>query len=234
VRNPTEMVEAVACWLHFETRCLRDELFCEAYLAYPIGQFLHARYGNALRTEFAHPVLERHRNAAGPGRGDKPRVDFAVVEQDQVAVAVETKWLSRSQHLAEDILADCIRLELLAAEHKAAAFLILAGQQARFAELVAKPSVQAKPGHPRSTALLPTPERGPKVITLTTRSKHWERLYRRATARFPGVPLPERLLLSKAAFCAPGRRKVHCCVYGIQVESLPGRTTFVAPHAPAD
>lgn len=106
----TKLVHAVGAWVYYEQLCQRQELFSEQYLTYPAGQFLQAEYGNKLRTEFIHPIL----GALRQGRGDKPRVDFVVVnDEDRPIVAVETKWLNSSPDLHAQTLQDLVRLALI-------------------------------------------------------------------------------------------------------------------------
>ena len=118
-----KLLEATAAWLHFEKMCYREPLFGERYMSYPIGQFLNARFGNKVRSEHVHPALAR----VIEGSGGKPKIDFAVVDDnEQMKIAIETKWVSGSSTLARDIVRDIIRLELLAHEG-AKALLVLAG-----------------------------------------------------------------------------------------------------------
>lgn len=120
-----KLVEAVSSWLHFEAMCRREALFCESYIAATIGQFLSARYGYSLHIEYPHPVLA----SLKLGRGDVPRIDFAVVnDSNQIEVAIETKWISTSSSLIRDIVRDLVRLELLYHNQGTQAYLLVAGK----------------------------------------------------------------------------------------------------------
>lgn len=104
MRPVRKLVEAINSWLDFEVMCKREGLFSECYMAYPIGQFLSAYYKHNLTAEYLHPILAPLK----AGRGDKPRIDFAVIDDnEQLVLAIETKWLSSSQTLVRDITEAC-------------------------------------------------------------------------------------------------------------------------------
>src|SRR5262245_44980490 len=101
--------------------CKREDLFSESYISYPIGQFLTAHYASSLKAEYPHPRLAPFKT----GRGDKPRVDFVVAdEQNNIEIAIETKWLSSSTTLVRDVIRDVIRLELLIQNATTKSYLI--------------------------------------------------------------------------------------------------------------
>ncbi len=132
MKNPRTIVEAIGYWLNFEYACKRTELFNERYMSYPIGQFLMARYGHQVRTEYIHPVLTREKT----GQGAKPKIDFVVLKQkdsntddELIELAIETKWCSKSNTLVRDIIRDLIRLSLLIHEYDCSAYFILAGKK---------------------------------------------------------------------------------------------------------
>lgn len=158
MKNARALVETIGSWLHFELLCGREELFSERYLSYPIGQFLSNRHGNALRAEYPHPILSEARER----RGDKPRIDFAVLDsEDNVEVAVETKWLGASTQpvpgtLIPAVIRDILRLELLASHFDTAAFLIMAGRKRDFKRLFGSAAFAGHSDHPQSRELLPT------------------------------------------------------------------------------
>ena len=113
------LTEGVGSWLRFESACDRSGLFSEKYLTHPIGQILSARSGNRALAEYKHPVLAQY--AEGSGR--RPEVDFVVCDEDRkVSIAVESKWIGRTEPSVQSILWDIIRLELLAHHQKARCF----------------------------------------------------------------------------------------------------------------
>ena len=132
MRNPRNIVEAVSYWLNFESQCKRTELFNERYLSYPIGQFLMARYGHLVRTEYEHPILSPLKY----GKGAKPKIDYVVLKKKEksgdrelIDLAIETKWCSNSNTLVRDIIRDLVRLNLLIYKYDCSAYFILAGKR---------------------------------------------------------------------------------------------------------
>lgn len=132
MKHPLSITEALEYWLNFEALCKRYELFCEAYMAYPIGQYLRERYSNNLRTEYPHPIMEQLKT----GSGDKRRIDFVVVgeknkqtQKTSIELALETKWCSGKKFNLANIIKDIVRLELIANEYNASCYFILAGRK---------------------------------------------------------------------------------------------------------
>lgn len=167
--NPRTIVEAIGYWLNFENACKRSELFNERYIAYPIGQFLMARYGHLVRSEYIHPILAKNKE----GKGAKPKIDFVVLKQKEkssddeaIELAIETKWCSKSNTLVRDIIRDLVRLSLLIHHYDCSAYFILAGR---------KKDVDALFKHEKFTKLKgvasskPILESDPKLIASTLR-----------------------------------------------------------------
>jgi hypothetical protein len=75
--------------------------------------------------------------------------------QDNIEVAIETKWLSSSRTLIRDIIRDMVRLELLAHHLGAKSYLVLAGSTKRRYELFSQQRFQGHPHHLGSKPILP-------------------------------------------------------------------------------
>jgi hypothetical protein len=125
------LAEGIGSWLQFEFNCGRGHLFAEKYLAFPIGQVLSSIYGHSVYAEVDHPVLKE----ATSGPGKRPKLDFAVIKDDKISLAVELKWAGPTPLKVSDIIWDLIRLELVAHYHGAKAIFVLAGQRRRLREL---------------------------------------------------------------------------------------------------
>lgn len=124
--------EGLASWLNFELRAGHKSLFCESYLAYPLGQLIPYRYPGQVMTEVEHPVLADIMN--GPGK--RPCIDYVINKRDNIYdLAIETKWVSKSPTLLRDILRDIIRLDLLIPNYAKEGILICAGKNRDFNEL---------------------------------------------------------------------------------------------------
>jgi hypothetical protein len=118
------LTEGVAAWLQFETHCNRRGMFSEKYLSVPIGQILGAVYGSHVRAEVLHPILAPHQS----GPGARTRVDFAALgDNNQIVAAVESKWIGATRPSIDKIAWDLLRLELLAAHHRAECCFLLGG-----------------------------------------------------------------------------------------------------------
>lgn len=144
LKNPRTILETLGYWLNFELSCRRQELFTERHMSYPIGQFLIARYGHSVRTEFEHPILSPHLK----GPGNRPKIDFVVLGENQnheIELAIETKWVSKSNTLAKDICQDLIRLAILLEKNNCSAYLIVAGKKSLMETLFKNSSISFLP-----------------------------------------------------------------------------------------
>jgi hypothetical protein len=229
MRNARGLIETIGSWLHFELLCGREELFNERYLSYPIGQFLSNRYGDRLRTEYPHSVLSQGRQR----RGDKPRVDFAVVDsEDRVEVAVETKWLGSSVRpiasaLIPAIVQDILRLEMLASRFDTAAFLVIAGRKQDFRRLFESRQFMGHADYSQSRELLPTEDNNQRVLRIHPPPAYRQRLFERAWAPFLGMPLPSGAVLMRTAPFPDVVTSRQYVVYGWRVTPLRDRQVFV-------
>jgi hypothetical protein len=138
-----KIADGISGWLTFEQRCGRSPLFCESYLAYPVGQLLQHRYPGRVLSEVEHPVLSEMKE--GPGK--KPRVDFAVTGADRkYDLVVEAKWVSRSSSLVRDIIRDVVRLDLVLPDFAREAILVLVGNVRDLRKLFQDPNLQPQAG----------------------------------------------------------------------------------------
>jgi hypothetical protein len=119
------LAEGIGSWLRFEFQCGHGHLFEEKYLSYPIGQILSSLFGHKVHAEYDHPVLAPRMI----GRGRRPKLDFVVLEDHQIKLALELKWAGTTTLKVSDVIWDLIRLELVAHQSKAAAIFVLAGQR---------------------------------------------------------------------------------------------------------
>lgn len=188
MNRPNKIASGLNAWLTFEQMCKRAPLFSESYLAFPIGQLLSARYGAALISEHPHPLLAPLK----VGRGDKPRLDFAILREDKtVELAIETKWLSSSRTLRRDIIRDIVRLELVVHADKAEAWLVVAGLASEFDALVGDPKFQGHPNHVGSDPILPHNVSRNGRLRLNPPAKFRRDILKSALEPFNGVELPD-------------------------------------------
>jgi len=205
------LVEAVGSWLHFELRCRRRSMFGERYMAYPIAQWLAARYGSMVSPEYPHPVLAPLRS----GKGDKPRVDFAVVDRAQsLLLAIETKWI-RPRTPLPDIIADLIRLELLARRTDAKCFFLVGGEKSHLRRLFQRKSFAAYPGDATSRPLMPYEHNNVRALRLRPASTYRKSLIDRSVGPFEGVSLPNVIVLRRTQPFPREVRGYEAVVYGL-------------------
>lgn len=127
-----KLSEGVAGWLMYEFHSMRANLFDEKYLVTPISNILGGIYGDRVNAEFNHPILNQHKT--GPGR--PPQVDFVIKDTNQnIKIAVESKWYGNSPVNVSDIIWDLVRLELLHNEYGSSCFFVLGGMKKRLNEL---------------------------------------------------------------------------------------------------
>lgn len=116
----------LGAWLRFEELSGRQGLFSERYLAMPIAHLLAHNVRGYIEAEFNHPVLAM---LGKPGR--QPQLDFVVKEHDteKPILCVETKWADARGVSVDDVVWDCVRLELAAKKLRCESIFILAGKR---------------------------------------------------------------------------------------------------------
>ncbi len=103
--NAENLSRAIAHWLEWERLCGRADLFSEAALRQPIGQFLKASQG--------HKVVPEH--SAPWDTATKPKAfDFCLKRRGGTAITdvIETKWAGTSVRatLSDEVFRDLYRL----------------------------------------------------------------------------------------------------------------------------
>ena len=109
------LAQAIVHWLQYQRILGRDELFSEAYLGQPIGEFLlHYRDSNKseLKTEYDHPILNLAQKSGRPSQ-----IDFIIKSLLAMTVAIEVKWFvdspSNNSNNIKKIIHDLLRLEIM-------------------------------------------------------------------------------------------------------------------------
>lgn len=116
INQMSDLAQAIAHWLQYQEIIGKDELFSEAYLSQPIGDFLlHYRDSNKseLKTEYNHPIL----NLKQKKNGRPSQIDFIIKSSLAMTVAIEVKWFVYSQsnysNSIKKIIHDLLRLEIM-------------------------------------------------------------------------------------------------------------------------
>lgn len=183
-----KIADGLASWLQFEKRCGRSGLFSESYLAHPIGQLLRTNYGRNAKAECHHPVL------ANSTAGRRPSIDFLVPEGTKNgAVAIETKWVSKSPTLLRDILRDIIRLDLLVPEHASDALMILAGRRDDCEKLFGSKKFTRERSNKPPITILPTGRRSKSTLRFDKPTKWRTDLYRSVLEPFIGYEVSKKI-----------------------------------------
>ena len=228
MRNARKINEVIGSWLHYEFLCGREELFSEKYLSYPIGQYLRNKFSHDLKVEYPHPLLNRG------GRGDKKRIDFAVVEEgEKIKVAIETKWVNgqSTASLISSIIKDIIRLELLSNAYKADCFMILAGKKRDMDLLFLDSKFSGAPGHENSRQLLPTVELPDPnaLLRLYPTPKYREGLFKDVFSTYLGIEIAQSIKLRVTPRFPTTARAQQYVAIGWRVDSFKSdrRKTFI-------
>lgn len=109
-----KLSEGVSSWLTYQFSCNRGNLFNEKYLSYPIGNILQGLTDYSVKAEVNHPM------ANNGSKGRPLQVDFVLFSKDEIAkweVAIESKWVGRSNVSMNDFYWDLVRLQNLHLTH---------------------------------------------------------------------------------------------------------------------
>jgi hypothetical protein len=153
MKKYSKIADGLASWLNFELRVGREGIFSESYIANPIAQILNYRFGGRVISEVDHPKLAGQMS----GAGKRPKIDFVVKQEGskKFLLAVETKWISKSNNLLRDIIRDVIRLDMLLPEYAEEAILIVAGKKKDFQRIFNDKHFKGHPDNKNSRELLP-------------------------------------------------------------------------------
>jgi hypothetical protein len=215
--------QGVGSWLQFEHACGRSGLFSEKYLCHPIGQVLSARATDRTLAEYQHPVLAPL--AKGPGR--KPTLDFVVCKNyPKVSIAVESKWIGKTEIDVESILWDLIRLELVAHNDNARCFFVLGGTRAKLDALFAtEPFCEATPS-PNQNAVLRHDTNALHNTRLVPTSRVRTPMLKTLLAKYQSFPFPHAIGTRRTAPFPADQAPKSFQVYTWEVSAIPGRNEF--------
>jgi len=108
--NPIHLAQAIVHWLEYQSICGRSELFSEAYLAQPIGEYCLALGNEHFEPEYPYP------NAYQAGVRRRRSLDFALFgtsvngNQKVLIHAIETKFVRGKRGFTQEIYDDLFRL----------------------------------------------------------------------------------------------------------------------------
>jgi hypothetical protein len=108
--NAIHLAQTTYHWLKYQSLCGRSELFCEAYLAQPIGEYCLSLHPEHFEAESPFPP------AYQIGVRRKRSLDFAAFgksatgAQKVITDAIETKFVTARRNFVQDIYDDLFRL----------------------------------------------------------------------------------------------------------------------------
>jgi len=108
--NPIHLAQVIVHWLEYQALCGRAELFSEAYLSQPIGEYCLSLNPNHFEPESLYP------NDYQKGAGRKQAIDFAVFgrnaanTQNVIKHAIETKFATAKRTFYQEVYDDLYRL----------------------------------------------------------------------------------------------------------------------------
>ncbi|HQU22537.1 MAG TPA: hypothetical protein PKW08_13190 [Flavobacteriaceae bacterium] len=217
------LAEGIGGWLIFEQHCNKSGLFTERYLSFPIGQILSSIYGSNVHSEFIHPIISKY----STGRGAKPKVDFAVLNDDREPIlAIETKWIGQSIPSVQSILWDLVRLESLASEYGTSCIFLIGGKKKKLQSLFNSSEFKMKKSA-RPNPILSTQSLGLKTLSIVSNDPGHLSTWRPLTKKWQNMPFPSKigtqLFKPFPADCTLEQYQV----YGWRIYKADNKTTFV-------
>ena len=218
-----KLAKGVSSWLRFEFQCSRGHLFEEKYLSYPIGQILHSEYGNKLVSEQNHPLLEEH--TIGPGK--RPKLDFAVLQDNNYLLSIEAKWAGKTPLKVEDIIWDLVRLELMANKYKCDSFFLLAGQKKKIQSLFQNHAFQAPLSNRSFRPILKDGVHRSLGMKLDAPPKQREKVMKKLFSKYPDIEIPTKISSGNPYFFPKDCNNSDFQVYVWEIKPVKDRTSFI-------
>ncbi|MBX5206838.1 hypothetical protein [Rhizobium sp. NZLR11] len=216
------LTNGVGAWLNFEAACSRTSLFSEKYMAHPIGQILNAASRGRTVAEFKHRVLAQQMTS----RGRRPEVDFVVLDADnQVTLAVESKWIGRTMPSVEKIFWDLIRLEMLA-NLEIRCLFVLGGKRKDLEKLFKHPAFDAKDNRGLRSPLLRWDNNVHHSTTLGPTVEARRLILRKMFKDFQTFQFPHAVISRRSAPFPSDPKSSTFQVYSWEIESPANRMPF--------
>lgn len=108
--NPIDLARTVVHWLEYQRLCERSDLFCEAYLSQPIGEYCLAQKPIHFEPEIEYPPSYQ------PTTGRRRSMDYAIYGKSPPFVqnvlhhAIEAKFVTANRIFTQEIFDDLYRL----------------------------------------------------------------------------------------------------------------------------
>jgi hypothetical protein len=177
-----------------------------------------------------HPLLAATSKLAGR----RPQIDFAVHDPyPTIKVAVETKWVGKSNLRVDSLVWDLLRLEMISHHFNAETFFVLGGRKDLLNVLMKKKHFVG-PLKEKISPILRLPEGIQSAFRLDSpapcRITMLKKLF--AASGVYNMPIPCKILCRDVAFFPTKCRNNRYQVYAWQIRHAEQRSTFVpANHA---
>ena len=199
-------------------------MFEEKYLANPIGQILYAEYGEKVVSELNHPLLTEHT----VGRGKRPKMDFAVVNDGNVTLSLESKWAGNTPLKIDDIIWDLVRLELLASHYLTKSIFLLAGKKKKLQALFASNSFLAPHKSRSPRPILKTGEYKSLGLRIDNPPEQRINVIKRLVQKFPDIEMPAKVSSGQPFVFPTECSNNDFQVYVWEIAPAKHRTSFLA------
>lgn len=219
-----KLSEGVAGWLMYEFHGMRADLFDEKYLVTPISNIIGGVYGDRVTAEFNHPILNRHKT----GRGRPPQIDFVIKENNQnIKIAIESKWYGNSPIKVGDIIWDLVRLELLHKEYGTSCFFVLGGTKKRLNELFTSKSFNDAKPNGTTRPVLRINRVKKQSLRLDSPSKSRVNLIKAKMLQYQDVSMPSKISTEFPSHYPKECRNADHQIYVWEIRSIPSQPRFL-------
>jgi hypothetical protein len=217
-----KLSEGVSSWLMFEFHSNRGRLFGEKYLTTPIGHILSGIYENQVAAELIHPILNSNKTWAGR----PPQIDFGISENNQIKIAVESKWIGKTSPGIGDIIWDLIRLELLNNSYQTTCFFVLGGQKKRLQLLFDNERFQEQNSDGRKRPILRLKKERKQSIRLDSPPPKRALLIKDKMKQYKNVSMPSGIVSGYPVFHPKVCRNSDYQVYVWEISSYKSKPRF--------
>lgn len=216
--------EGVAGWLMYEFHSMRADLFDEKYLVTPISNIISGVYGNRVVAEFTHPILNQHKTWAGR----PPQIDFVIKDNNNqnIKIAIESKWYGDTAVNVSDIIWDLIRLELLHKEYGTSCFFVLGGMKKRLNDLFSSKSFNDPKVNGSTRPVLRINQQKKQSLRLDSPSPYRVSMIKNRMIQYQDVSMPSKISTGLPFHYPENCRNADFQVYVWEICSIPAKSRF--------
>jgi hypothetical protein len=162
------------------------------------------------------------------GRGRRPAVDFVVCEDyPTVSIAVESKWIGKTDVSIEEIVWDLVRLELLAHYDGARCFFVLGGRAKSLNKLFADVAFSKGTSNRTRKPFLRHDNNVIHTISIGPIDKKKLGLLDAAFQKFPDLDFPSEIITRRTTPFPEKQKNDGFQIYVWEISSRLHRTSFL-------